>query len=109
MREKTTERRRKDEFVVLQKTSPPVHFKGDEPDQEALVCPTGCSSRALLLWRQTTRRTHDRFCSGTEEGEVRAFPLGRVRWKEETFVFCVQRLSRTSADLFLPCVERACS
>ena len=49
MREKTTERRQKDEFAVLEKTSSPIHFKGDEPDQEALVCPTGCSSRALLL------------------------------------------------------------
>ncbi len=65
--------------------------------------------RVLLLWRQTARRAHDRFCSGTEEGEVRAFPLGRVGRREETFVFCFQRLSRTSVHLFRPCVERACS
>lgn len=49
MWEKLTESRLKDEFAVLEKTSPPVHFKQDEPDQEALVCPTECSSRALLL------------------------------------------------------------
>jgi hypothetical protein len=48
MREKTTERRRKDEFVVLKKTSPPVRFKGDEPDQEALACAKR-GARSLLM------------------------------------------------------------
>ena len=44
--QKTTERRQKDEFVVLEKTSPPVHFTSDKPDQKALACqgPRKCAT-----------------------------------------------------------------
>ncbi len=43
---------------------------------------TFLSSRALLLWRQTARLSHDRFGSGTVEGEGRAFSIGRAGWSK---------------------------
>jgi len=82
MWEKTTERRLKDEFVVLEKTSPQYTSRETTPirrlwpehhevrDLFSWLQERFPGSRALLLWRQTARRAHDRFCSGTEEGEV---------------------------------------
>jgi hypothetical protein len=74
MGEKTTKRRRKDEHLWFWKK--PRH--------------------TTLHDRQTARHAHDRFCSATEEGEVRASSIGRVGWRQETFAFRVQRLSKTS-------------
>jgi hypothetical protein len=63
MCEKTTERRLKDEFVVLEKSSPPVHFKSDKPHQKALARASRGARSLLMATREVPelaeRRSHE--------------------------------------------------